>query len=561
MFYTVPCGKCVECEQEKIDSYLIRAYAETRYTQSRSGLAYVDCLTYHDGDLPIWNGKKVVRNNWQPYNEDKVYNGIACFNKKDVRNFFIKLRASLERAGYYKTISVPQYEIDGSVTYIEKHYVPIKHFLTSEYGGQFHRPHHHILLFVDLDISPEVLESFVEKCWSHGMIDKTKKDGSPKQAKDKVINGNGAIAYVAKYVIKDDSFYTWLKAHVLDCIRTNMYEDQETKLDSLLDDYLGKEVINAIEPFTFTSNGFGISLADKYSYDNQGNIIEHNRDYKFMYDTGMIQMFKPAESKPGENLKSANEDLDRLIKIPQYIKRKLWYEPIKDFDGSYHWQLNTEGLRQKEDHLNQSIDFLAERYQNIYDNLGNYMPDSTTSELRSKQNKILDLLNGRSFTDFAVYINCYKGRLFENFELQDIYDLHTRNAQYSTDQNFDYKNSISLSEEDFSLKKVFRRFYSKQKKCYSPDYKGFLQLLQENYLVNQDSSYFFDDFDKLYNLFDELQHNRNKDLTIQKEFNKAQKEKAKLLDPRYAAHERANEAHRKALEKIINRIHTTKAYE
>lgn len=543
LFYTVPCGKCVECEDNRIKSYLLRAYAEVEYTKSIGGLAYVECLTYHDGSLPIWRDGRIQRNNWKEYDENKVYDGIAVFNHKDVRDFFCRLRTRLEREGYYLTEFIDKLNEDGSYSKVEKHIVPIKHFLTEEYGGQYHRPHMHVIFTLGMSCEPEVFEKFVDEEWSHGMIDRYKDNGELKTAKDKVINGNGAIAYVAKYVIKDDDFYSWLRKLVIDKIRTGEYEDKGVHYDTLIDEYVEKELLDRIKPKHFTSNGFGISLASKYTVNQEGT-IEHSRDYNFMFENGVIEVKKP------------NGELDNIVPIPMYIKRKLWYDDIKDFDGSHHWQLNDEGVRYKVNRLTKSIDMLAERYQDIYNNIGNYYSNPSEEYNTFKRNEILNLLDGRSFQDFALYLTCFKGRMFENFDIDsmDIYDLSVRNSQRFTSLDFSFRDSIDLDFVNWSLHDSLMKFPDFKDYTVDLTYRNFIAFLRSKFMVKQSSHYIFNDFDNLYDYFESLTSFRNKEKLLIQEENKKAKAKAKLLSPQYRQHEANNRAHRLALEKIYKRI-------
>ena len=64
-----------------------------------------------------------------------------------------------------------------------------RYFAVGEYGGQFGRPHYHLLMFIHSQVSIDMYRFYVEKCWdkgftSHGTI-------TPK-----------SINYVTFYILK-----------------------------------------------------------------------------------------------------------------------------------------------------------------------------------------------------------------------------------------------------------------------------------------------------------------------------------------------------------------------
>lgn len=95
-YQLVPCGKCELCLSNKREQWFFRLFNELRH----SGSAYFITLTYNDECLPK-DGK---------------------FNRQDVNDFLKRFRKGIEP---YK----------------------IRYFLVGEYGGYFHRPHYHMLLF------------------------------------------------------------------------------------------------------------------------------------------------------------------------------------------------------------------------------------------------------------------------------------------------------------------------------------------------------------------------------------------------------------------------------
>lgn len=582
MYYTVPCGKCYECQRDKQDSYSIRAYAEYRATAGVGGLSYVDCLTYDDEHLP----------------HHGIITELPVFNKKDIQNFLKRLSIRLLRLGYFKVVQVPQVDKDGYTYLLEKKIVPLKYFCSSEYGGQTHRPHMHFLFFFGLPISPELFEKLIRMCWTLGINDRYKKDGSLKTPYDKVINGHGAFKYVAKYVIKDDDFVIFLASlfhnkyyehfylslshldpenvsfyqkafhdHSIDAIRIDQFTFDQVKVlretvesiynayfcdlkherdieilrqyyDEPVDfrkyhsfkEYLGYNQFqdtpyDQIAPFHLQSNGFGISLADKFVTDEHGNRV---------YNRGYVQMYK-------DNMYTYVDEnhVERHVKIPQYIRRKMWYSSYKDFDGSIHWVLNSDGLAQRIDRLNKSIDDLSLRYDSIRKNLTLYT--AYPGKVYKLHNYINYLLGSSSLHDFATYLLVYRGRLVSDKSvIPDMYELFSV-VSTMTPESIE---SVSVYKDSYldSSKRLYGRFMH---------YKEFCDRLYADYAINQDSFDEFHNFDRLYTLFTKLQKFRNNTIELVMHDKYVTKQLAKLNDPRYIRHELNNYNHRLKLKETF----------
>lgn len=156
----VPCGKCEACRNDDSLQWRIRLKEEFYNSDN----AYFVTLTYNDNTLPI----EICTDK---HGKDNI---CAVPNKKDVQNFFKRLRFHFEK--YYK-------EKDKSLSY----------FLVSEYGPTTFRPHYHAILFnlpklssVDEVQDFKITEEIYEK-WNLGYV--------------KVDKCNEArIAYCTKYM-------------------------------------------------------------------------------------------------------------------------------------------------------------------------------------------------------------------------------------------------------------------------------------------------------------------------------------------------------------------------
>lgn len=86
-----------------------------------------------------------------------------CFSPKDVDRFFRYLRQVIGKG--------------------------IRYFLVSEYGGEFHRPHYHCILF-NTNKTVEELRQIVDKCWHRG------------RTQVEYVS-NARLHYITKYALKD----------------------------------------------------------------------------------------------------------------------------------------------------------------------------------------------------------------------------------------------------------------------------------------------------------------------------------------------------------------------
>lgn len=111
---TVPCGKCVICQNARRDAWAARLELESR----SHVCTWFVTLTYNEESCP-------------PF-----------LVKKDLQNFFKRLRKK----------------------------IPCRHFSCGEYGSQFDRPHYHCIIFFDTLLSKEQCYQLVLESWPYGFI-------------------------------------------------------------------------------------------------------------------------------------------------------------------------------------------------------------------------------------------------------------------------------------------------------------------------------------------------------------------------------------------------------
>lgn len=258
----VPCGKCLACQKSKSDSIEYRAIKEYDWCLSHGGRAYMITFTYDDEHLPRARafkatnrvGNKFVGIDYGEYNSLRSlkeqytelsdiklpypeYKDFYCHNKRDIQLFNKKLRARLKYYGYDVTIS---------------------YFIASEYGSDrcyidsrgkrrkaTARPHYHAVYFLypcsgGSMPSDHVFLNFAFDCW---------RKCSPKNFKNLLIDNKitSAIGYVAKYIVKTDSFLEFGKRLFdVPCTFALFNEDKLQLVEE-----------SQIAPFTLVSKNFG----------------------------------------------------------------------------------------------------------------------------------------------------------------------------------------------------------------------------------------------------------------------------------------------------------------
>lgn len=188
----MPCGKCVDCRKKMQNAWKFRLNSEFQDLKKRKGwnVGFVT-LTYNDSNKPII--PKCV------FEDDKQYRAIACFNKKDVRDFVLKLR---QYCKYH---------------YDFKNGDNMRYFIASEYGDITKRPHYHMIIAWPSRVSYEVMHGLIKKFWKNskgddlGMVfprDYRGDHNGYRDCKPFEIVGDisKALTYVSKYVCKDLSF-------------------------------------------------------------------------------------------------------------------------------------------------------------------------------------------------------------------------------------------------------------------------------------------------------------------------------------------------------------------
>lgn len=145
---SVPCGKCLECLQEKKQEWCFRLDIEKRYSNS----SFFVTFTYDDDHLIFADDE-------------------PCLCKRDIQLFFKRLRKSLKGD-------------------------KIKYYCVGEYGEHWRpltprgRPHYHALIFYRGNRDWFDIHLLIKKLWFSGIV--------------QVGHVTGAQGYVTKYILKFD---------------------------------------------------------------------------------------------------------------------------------------------------------------------------------------------------------------------------------------------------------------------------------------------------------------------------------------------------------------------
>ena len=305
----VPCGHCEECKDAKRLSWFVRLYYEWQYCISNGGFTLVETLTYNNSHIPIL---------LKEY--DIMDRGLfKCFSRRDVQLYIKKIRSKLKKI-YGKNVD-------------------FKYFLSMEFGGRLHRPHYHIVFFVDSPLIDKWLfKRIVENLWHENGFTK-----AGKLNHGFVINASG-LSYVSKYVCKD------------------CYEDSYLRI---IDNRLAKcgfdrEQYKDLFPRVMLSKNLGFHALEFDKYNDLDNFFN------------------------GEIYLPDTDNILRKYKLPLYYERKIFYNTFYRFfdnncndyilvhqlsdvplgcDFSPVYVLNDLGLEMKEFRAQKQLDAVVNVYR------------------------------------------------------------------------------------------------------------------------------------------------------------------------------------------------------
>lgn len=389
-YILIPCGKCAECLKQKRDEWYFRSFYEASSCFDDNGYVYFDTLTYRDSELPhISEFVKLP----------KDVSDFSCFDVRDYRMFFVKLREYLKRLGF------------GSKN--------LKYFLTSEYGTSdegTHRPHYHVLFFVRPDENGKLIDwlvfsKLVNKAWNKGRTDGI--DYHPYKYVANHVFGKcsnhvsqdslkmqNICNYVSKYITKESHFEKEVDDRLYR-IYYNKYlaAGYKDDGDELLKDisqlcyYLGEDEYDKCKNLKKQMMQF-----HRQSHHFGEEFLKYN-DYDEVFKTGMIKM----------------KDKHNIVKhmpIPKYFQSKIWYDLVKDNGKAVRWELNDEGKKYKLSRIYPNIERMSMKMQSWIDSMKSYTYYCDDKEWYDRLiNRFEYLRKGRSLEEFCSYLLLYKGRI------------------------------------------------------------------------------------------------------------------------------------------------------
>lgn len=448
----VPCGQCAECKKLLQTEYRFRAYYQVLDTFNQGGYVYFDTLTYAPEHLPhVSEFLHDVKDTKDDY---------SCFRLDDYRKFFVRLRRTLKYHGFNPADN-------------------LKYFLTSEYGTSdegTHRPHYHILFFVtDSTLDPFVLSHLVNKCWQLGRTDGI--DWKSRNYVEDHIFRLGCdqphllnvCNYVAKYVTKDSSFEKVVNKRIDKCL-SRVKDESDLKSTK-------RQLKNLMCQFHRQSQGFG-------EYGLVCNSIDD------IMETGMLKM-------------PSTDEVVVHTPLSPYFKRKLFYDLV-NINGKREWQLNDLGAQFLAKRKIKSVEYMANALEDWFTNISNFvdqdsepLDDSfgtmldkkldyskfgiskpTTSVVDDYRNYAMQYLGDRTWKDFAIYLQLYKGRIIPNnvkglptFDemLKCIIDSYKKNTDFVV-----YQYGTSRDRINLGSKFVCNHFHGDSQDGYDDDLNSWI---------------------------------------------------------------------------------------
>lgn len=217
--------------------------------------------------------------------------GISTFDKTDIQKFLKLLRKWLVKDGLMPKES-------------------LRYFVTSEYGHLFSRPHYHIIFYIMCPINPYLFYKYVCKYWNRGFV------GYGSLGME--VKDFHALQYACKYITKDSSYKS-----VIDAVKKKYAELTDDKDMIYFDDFFKR-----FRQFHLESKGFGSCMLN-YVTESQ------------LYLGSVLSPFDTSGKKS--------------VPVPLYILRKVFYDEVKQEDGTIRYVLNKKGIYKKITNISNQI--------------------------------------------------------------------------------------------------------------------------------------------------------------------------------------------------------------
>lgn len=422
-FMQVRCGKCVECQRQNSLEWHYRSFHHFRDCVRSGGYVLFDTLTYAPEYLPHLSDFMSLPSSELDY---------PCFSYVDIRLFLVRLRKNLNKLGYpSKSFS---------------------QFVVSEYGTSSvgtHRPHYHILFFVNNSVIPyNVLSEQISKAWKFGRTDGLPYKSDSYVRLHNVIEGSTerslrVTRYVSKYVMKSCVFQKEIDRRVSAVVEAEAKNHDSSWIDSYDGRKYRRDLLRYVGQFHRQSRGFGISALSECE--------------------GVDMVTMP--------------DLDKVvcrIPLPMYYKRKLYQEQIT-IDGQRFWSYTEKGIEWLKKRESVTIHLLANRLQGL---VSTYHVDTSMLRGYNLHDVARYMVTGRGFftlsDSIASLSDKLQGQLMFNYVTQVDYEQF--GLQFISNDYYGVKNNYFSLDDTFSLIKIEKV----RQMCYfNPCFELFLKTLTD----------------------------------------------------------------------------------
>lgn len=269
----VGCGRCSECLAKRRSTWRARLMLEAAEPNQD---VYFVTLTYNNENLPFVKLQK--HSTFDDYLRGQFFKPyevkVPRPSKKDVQNFFKRLRRHFDYRGYI---------------------LKIRYFVVSEYGPTTKRPHYHAIIFVSGPGRMAFCSSVVRKTWGKGFV-------MVEKARHNMKTANYVSSYIGIY--KQNPYYTH---------RGDPYRFEED-LFTLVD--FDKDARNSVDTFYMFSQRLGCNYFCQHFLD----ILKNNLEIEKKSNANLRKLL---------NLIRIGEQIEHLSTKKEYFEDTLL--PLFDF--------------------------------------------------------------------------------------------------------------------------------------------------------------------------------------------------------------------------------------
>lgn len=287
----------------------------------------------------------------------------------------------------------------------------IRYFLVSEYGGKYKRPHYHALIYFPYKVNSwdfinrHTNLGLFQRSWVYGYVSYSDKHGA--YVKSKACN-----RYCCKYLSKFEDFYfqDGSKDLVKDCPNT--------------------------KPFHRQSKGFGISMIESLSKWEIINCVKRVITSKGFY----------------------------LVRLPNYIQRKLFYDYDKD---TFLYRLNALGAQIKTNAWYKLRDLINDKVEHIFNKDFREIKPFDVEICERMEVDCLDTLVDNvkdsvkkftsRFTDSYMFRFFCKSNIMSFDERLQVYLSHLIQSPYLPTSSLTHKIANNLFSQSYSSTNIYQQ--------------------------------------------------------------------------------------------------------